>query len=462
MQTIHLRINDAATGQPTPVRLRVTDAAGRHYAPFGHFAKFPTGAREAVGGDVLIGHERWAYIDGTCEIGLPAGAITVEATKGPEYTPLREKVNLVPGKMALRFAVTRHTDLRTEGWYGGDVRAHEMTPHAARLEAAAEGLAVVHVLAQQMPLLGADGNSYFSVSNLPAYSAQKPCLEGEDAIVCVGTRNVHPTLGKLSLLHTHRIVFPLNFGGADETDDWSLDDWCGQAHRKGGFVVWSAPGDLRTGKGTEALANAILGHVDALEVATGKPADLEVWTLLANAGIQLPLVGASAKDSNRIALGAMRTYSRMPCREEFSPAAWLEGIRSRYSFITSGPFLRFGTEGDIAWAAVNGNATVEIVSGGKVVAKGLGSCEAPFTDGWLAARCWLDGKVAAHSPVFWGYSVDSHAVAILQRHLSAGREWVASVGRFANPKSQVHLTEVFDAAAQRLRDLSRAGGNADT
>src|SRR5687767_12303982 len=33
LQTVHLRVNDAATGRPTPVRLRVTNAAGTYYAP---------------------------------------------------------------------------------------------------------------------------------------------------------------------------------------------------------------------------------------------------------------------------------------------------------------------------------------------------------------------------------------------------------------------------------------------
>src|SRR5437879_9526233 len=107
LQTVHVRVNDAASGRPTPVRLRVTDAAGNSYAPFGHAAEFPVGRCEAVGGDVLIGRERWAYIDGTCEIALPPGELTVEVHKGPAYRPLREVVQLPAGKLALRFAIER-------------------------------------------------------------------------------------------------------------------------------------------------------------------------------------------------------------------------------------------------------------------------------------------------------------------------------------------------------------------
>src|SRR5262249_14878862 len=93
-QTVHIPGNDTATGRPTPVRLRVTDSAGSYYAPFGHATEFPTGRGEAVGGDVLVGGQRWAYIDGTCEIAVPPGELTVAARKGPEHRPLHETVKL--------------------------------------------------------------------------------------------------------------------------------------------------------------------------------------------------------------------------------------------------------------------------------------------------------------------------------------------------------------------------------
>ncbi|HEX4591448.1 MAG TPA: hypothetical protein VH120_16045, partial [Gemmataceae bacterium] len=93
LQQVHFRINDAATGKPTPVRLRVTDAAGNYYAPYGRSTEFATGVGEDVGGNLLVGRERWTYIDGTCEIGVPPGELTIQATKGPEYKPLRQTAN---------------------------------------------------------------------------------------------------------------------------------------------------------------------------------------------------------------------------------------------------------------------------------------------------------------------------------------------------------------------------------
>src|SRR5205823_11295612 len=127
-----------------------------------------------------------------------------------ECRPLREVVQLPAGKLALRFVIERRIDVTEAGWYAGDVRAHGLTPHATLLEAAAENLAVVHLLAREAPLLAADGQSYVTHPNLIAFSGQQPCLEREGHAVCVGTLNRHPVLGTLALLHCHRVVYPLS------------------------------------------------------------------------------------------------------------------------------------------------------------------------------------------------------------------------------------------------------------
>jgi len=147
LHTVHVRVNDAATGRPTPVRLRLTGPDGAYFAPFGRLTDFATSPNQDVGGNLLYGGKAYAYIDGNCEVLLPAGPIGVEICKGFEYTPQQLQVQLGPGKLALRFTIERWADLRGEGWYSGDTRAHFLSPHAALLEAAAEDLAVVNLLA---------------------------------------------------------------------------------------------------------------------------------------------------------------------------------------------------------------------------------------------------------------------------------------------------------------------------
>ena len=126
-------------------------------------------------------------------------------------------------------------------------------------------------------------------------------------VVCEAHNDWGP-LGSLSLLHCHRIIHPLRFGGARwGRDDWTLADWCDQCHRKGGLVVWSnvdwsaEDGDSNGG---EALANLILKKIDALEFHPDGPVEkIRHWHTLLNCGIQVPLVGCSAKEENNQPLG---------------------------------------------------------------------------------------------------------------------------------------------------------------
>ena len=61
--------------------------------------------------------------------------------------------------------------------------------------------------------------------------------------------------------------------------------------------------------GGEALAQLLLGGVDAIEFdAHARPQPLLPWVYkLWDAGVRVPLVGGSGKDSNRVPVGAMRT-----------------------------------------------------------------------------------------------------------------------------------------------------------
>src|SRR5687767_5309359 len=144
-------------------------------------------------------------------------------------------------------------------------------------------------------------------------------MQTESALVAANTLNVHPVLGSVGLLHSHRIVYPLTFGGGDDTDDWSVSDWCDQCHRKNGLTVWT---DWFNPIGGEALVALILGKIDTIEY-DGRPRKtpfLGSWYRLLSAGFRVPLVGGSGKDSNVAPLGTPRTYARLNPGEPLSYA----------------------------------------------------------------------------------------------------------------------------------------------
>ena len=460
MQTVHVRVNDAATGKPTPCRIRFTDVEGRYYAPFGRLTEFSTGAGEDVGGNLLLGEKKYAYIDGACEIRLPDGAIRVEASKGFEYKPLDEQVRLVAGKLALRFSLERWADLRSEGWYSGDSWAEYMTPHGALLEAAAEDLAVVDLLARETPVHG--------IPNILAFSGQQPALERPGHLVVVNTLNHHPTLGRLALLNCHRVVYPLTFGGPDGADDWTLADWCDQCHRKGGLVVGH-------GHDGEILADLILGRIDALFINS---AFEHPTNPLLDAGFRIPLVGGSGKADNKTVLGGRRTYARLQPGQDFTYKNWIEAVRAGRTFVTNGPLLSFTVNDQDPGAVLDLPSVptkvrvraearslfpftrLEMLYNGAVIAHADASgspyrafleANAPITaPGWMTVQC----EGAQSSPIYLRINgqapaPNAGAIAPLLAKLDKILEWVTREAR-CDDQQRRRLAAVFEAARQEL------------
>src|SRR6266851_4916778 len=358
LHTVHVRVNDAATGEPTPVRIRFTDEKGNYYAPFGRLTDISPELGFEVGGNLLLEDKCFAYIDGTCEIQLPSERILIEAKKGPEYAALSEEILLGPGQMAIRLEMKRWNDLRQDRWYPGDTMVAIMSAHAALLEALAEDIAVVNLLANQ--LLWREKT--WCVPNLLAFSGQQPALERAGCMVVVNTHNLHPELGSVSLLNCHRIVYPLRFGEPVGLDNWTVLDWCDQCHRKGGLVVWVPEqlpdydeefASLHHG---ELPADMALGKIDALEFNWAWELNSEIvkeYYGFLNLGFRLPLVGGSNKTTNEELLGGWRTYARLQPGEEFTYKNWIEAVRAGRTFATKGPLLLLTVNGQDPGAVIN-------------------------------------------------------------------------------------------------------------
>lgn len=503
-QTVHVRVNEAATGQPTPVRIRFTGPDGEYLAPFGRLTDCAIDCGQDVGGNLYLRAGRSAYSDGSCEIRLPAGPLRVDISKGPEYSPLCRDLTLAPGKITLRFELQRWINLRDDGWYSGDVRAHYLTPHGALLEAAAEDLAVVNLLALHDSWEDESGEVSSEVSNILAFSGQRPALERPGHMVVVNTCNNHPELGRMSLLNCHRPVYPLRFGGAQEGENWTVSDWCDQCHRKGGLVVWAHAANLdsRHTNG-EGLAALILGKVDAFETTGFELEDADafvpLWYDLLNAGFQVPLAGGSAKASNCQVLGDPRTYARLQPGAAFTYQNWIEAVRAGRTFVTNGPLLSFSVQGQDPGAVLdlpaglhavhvraearslvpfehlevlfNGEVVAHTPARGSPVTAVLEQDVALAESGWLAARCacrpeypavdepltrWPDLAVFAQtSPVYVRLQgcpprAEAEAVAILLERLDACLHWVRRRGRFENEQQRERLVGILESARQEL------------
>jgi hypothetical protein len=476
LQIVHLRVNDAESGQPIACRIRITDPGGQEYSPLGRPLEFSCNRGEDVGGHCLIGKERWFSINGACEIPLPPGELRIQVRKGLAYTPLDQVINHPAGKMSIRLGIQRQ-NIFGEHQARIDMRCHFQTPHSAMLDAAAEDLHYVQLLAEPTIHLGKDGNSYISVPNLEAFSGQKECLPH----VIVNTHNRHSLLGSLALLNSHRVVYPLSFGGHEGSDDWSLRDWAGQCHRKGGFVVWTKPFASNKPFAGEALALAILGEIDAYELSPDHLSNsLRGWYQLLDAGINLPLVGGSGRVGTDRPLGALQTLSHLGGSEGND---WVLPLKIGAGKVTNGPIPNY-SPGDKVGATFSALSVtpfdrVELIVNGEVVATAssdpveaddksyaaYGEYNEPI-HGWVAARVVddrksvLNGNMNAfgHTSAHWigEPTAKPQAVQFLMDHLDRGMEWVENHGRFEQPKFKKQLLDTFAEARAKLLSGKRA------
>jgi hypothetical protein len=479
MLNVSLRITESGSNAPLPVRLRITTPDGRYFPPLGRVPQPATARGIDVGGNVVWQGSPWSYINGACEVPLPGGEqIIVEAVKGPEYVPIKQTIALGAGQMALRLSMQRWMDLRADGWYAGDTRCHYLSPHGALLEGQAEDLDVVQLLAFQ--------ENANSIPGMLAFSGQQACVEAPHCAVVVNTLNVHAVLGRLGLLHCHRPVFPLVFGSPYDSDDWSLADWCAQCHRKSGLVVWCNALEQRAEVSAEALADVVLGKVDAVEVtpSSASLAPLYDWW---SAGVRAPIVGASGKDSNATILGCMRTLAHVPSVESYSNATWIEAVRAGRTVVTSGPIIELSVSGRPIGSTIEhtSDATpfkitakvrsstmpgpLEILVGGNVVARTADFGEMPHTAGleieaspkfstWIAARCGgspADAGFAHTSPVF--VQVDGKPINDLALGQSIAKEidrtirWVETSGVFLLERRKAAILDVLRQAQEKLQ-----------
>lgn len=463
LQTVHLRVNDAVTGQAMPAELSITDFSGNSFAPFGQHIEFSTQRGEDVGGRHKNSSGVWFTFPGQCEIALPPVELRVRIRKGIDYAPVDQVVALGAGKMALRFTMARKSP--TDGVQQVDARCHFSTPHAALLDGAAAGLDVVNLQAMPISYLAKDGNTYTSVTNLAAWSGQDSCVERWGTHICVNTHHAHPVLGSLGLLHTHRPVFPLT-SGHDGEPDWTLEDWVDQGHRKGGLAIWCEAFKPAKPYIGETLALAVLGEVDAIELT---PDNLmyapKMWYRLLDAGVTLPLVGSSARQANDRPLGALRTLVATEAGEH-----WVSAIKRGSAAVTNGPRVYCHVDANrvtTSATSLSPFARLEVIANGKLVR----TSEPTGHDGVFSATvehhidepAWVASRVVqvdagcalfAHSSAkLVGEPKRSpEAVAFVRHELAKLRTWISDFASFHGNRTREHLLGTIARAESKLAE----------
>ena len=483
-QWMQVRVIDSSTGKPTPARIHFSGSRGEYLAPYGHHAQINTNWFEDYGADVVVGGRSYAYVPGEFTTDIPVGDVYVEICKGFEYEPVRRQVRIKSGQKVLELQIDRWRDLRSQGWVTADTHVHFLSPQTAWLEAQAEGINIVNLLASQWGRL---------FTNVGDYTGRVGVVE-DDTIVYVGTENRNHMLGHMSMLGTKGLpVYPMCCGGPSESwvgdpDFLAMTEWALENRRKGGVVV--RPHYPYCGH-TEDPVLILRGLVDALEINMNRSGGFPVqeWYRYLNCGYRVAVAGGTDKMGAYTALGWLRTYAKMDPDREFTYENWAEAVRAGRTVSTNGPLMDLSVEGRAIGDTIDMPSTggtlevhataesfwplgkIEVVHNGRVVA----SQEAPEGSkklqvkervripgsGWIAARCsGREGHpgayVAAHtSPVYVKCgetrAFDGPAAQHMLALVEGGIEYLQTLATVFDEPSRKRMVKLFNEARKELR-----------
>jgi hypothetical protein len=484
---VDVEIVDAATGRPMPARVRFRAADGRYLPPLGHRDEINPGLNEDAGADVVLGAATYAYVPGRFPIVLPTGDVQVEIVRGFDHRPLRTSVDAstIDGPLVLR--VEAVGGLPDPAWIAADCHVHFISPTSALLQAQAEGVALVNLLATQW------GDHHTSVADLPA--AVIADAAGEHLVV-MGSENRQNMLGHIGLLGTAEAVLPMASAGPPEARlgdplEWLLGDWADAARGQGGLAIavhFPLPY-------AEIAADIVSGRIDAVEfqalTADVDGPSIREWYRFLNCGFRLPVVGGTDKMSAEIPLGAIRTYARLDPGRPLSFRAWAAAVRAGRTFVSSGTFLELEVEGcepggRVALGSDGGTVDVrasasaaqplidrlELIHDGRVVASTSagGTIQAMIAErleisksGWIAVRAtsrseilsgFPTGMGAHSSPVYldvpnrpaWNAD-DAAAIGMI---IDGARTWIERVAAVRSDAERKRLAAYVDASRRIL------------
>ncbi len=435
--TARLRIRTVASGGAlAAARLAVRDGAGHPLVPEAGQTRF-----DGQNGIAFF------YSSGQIELTVPAGAVDVEAVRGLATPMAAAHVTLQPGETKeVSIELTPVWNPRAAGWYAGDHHFHlnyggpyhlaprDLFPMAAGedMDVLTPLLANLHTRFEEQSTFG-----YRRLDTLP--------------FVNWGQEVRSHFLGHIGLIGMQSLFWPWVWGpgyevyGQDDRPNRTVLEF---ARRQGGMATYMHPimaqtpfaPDALGGIPVELVADAVLGQLDALEIAclwSDEIGSMEVWHRVLNLGIPLvPEAGTDVMNNyyRTMAIGTTRVYVKVEGDPTF--AGYLAALKAGRSFVTNGPLLEWSVGGKqageviesarrpVSWKLTLHSAVpvdkVEVLVNGAVVWSGPGLTAAGSKEmsgtlklpagGWVAVRAvggaikqWpaMDSYAFAHTAPVW-------------------------------------------------------------
>jgi len=348
-------------GTQTGSRMHLTAADGRFYAPTDAYARI-----QQRGGSWAFHHE------GSFEVEVPVGPVSLVAVKGFEHVPVERTVQITEGgvtEITLDFDYL--IDMQARGWYSGSTHVH--ANYGGNLHNSLENLMMMSAAEDQDIVLEQIANKDNRILDyqyfVPGGGAHP--LSTNDRVLVVGQEYRPPFYGHVFMFGMREHLISPFTTGYEGTGIESLypsnTDMFIKARRQGAYTGyvhsgWNGDplaGNLGGAKGF--MVDAALMTTDAVEWSTSQDGFAPIYAVWNN-GLRPALVGGEDSISNLHAtafVGSVRTYVKIP-DDEMTMHGWLEGMRNGHAFMSNGPLVELEVGGRIP------GQTLEISGGGQV------------------------------------------------------------------------------------------------
>ncbi len=342
--TLKLHITDAATGKPTPARVRLRregDAGdGQYIRPENSlkvYAKLPYAYFRRADD-----REEFFYSPAEFESNVPVGKYNILVEKGFEYTPSENNFEISKdGTVELPIGLSRWIDMAAEGWMPGDPHLHfnRKRPGAGErmLELfKAEDLKIGYLLMS---------TSYGKTANIQPVFGKEGSLYSEGYSLHAAEEFTSDVYGHLSFIGIPELIEPLGTGerrGITTKADYPPNhDFTEKVKKLGGTVI-----ACHGGYG-EFSVDLAFGLIDAVEILQGNKWEWWVgknrlfvphWYHALNCGFKLPgVAGSDYPVLFQKIIANVRNYVYVG--EDRSDEAWIRGLKAGRVFVTNGPMM---------------------------------------------------------------------------------------------------------------------------
>ena len=354
MGRIHLTLLDGRAR--TEARVSITGEDGRSYGPEDAWRHSD---------DSFDRRERrfeYGYFHGrgASSIAVPAGKVTLEVSRGPEYRVERRTIDVAADSIVpVIVRLKRLANLPAAGWYSGDLHIHmnyggsyRNTANRLAAQARAEDLHVVENL-----VVNKEGR----IPDVAWFTGRDDTVSSRSTIVAHDQEYHTSYWGHIGLLGLTRNILLPGYSGYVNTAAASLyptnADIMDLAHEQGAitgyvhpFDSYPDPSDSTRPLTNELPVDVALGKVDyyeALGFVDDYSATAKVWYQLLNCGFRLPAGAGTDAMANFASLRGPVGMNRVFVKSgaPLDRRRWLKALKAGRSFATNGPLLEFTLQG---------------------------------------------------------------------------------------------------------------------